>query len=302
MDKEQQADYQQAQRLLAEEKWNQASDILEALLNEVEDPHLARLTIYSLYRAHLFTRASVYVFEYLEILITNFDDAKMAIEIFLESEFYIAARLAVVRLPGEWQEKLMPLIQEKEAQAHQNFRETLQLRLKDFYHLGDQGLYEQQDRLQAAYKLPLQEFVTGAKFILRDPFSHPLVKSSIVELLCKLKVSEQVTILWLDQQEYQIRPIELLPLSLHPVVLAGKEVIRQRLGDNNPQQEQLALQEFQLQVMFLYPRIETVITDIARWIDIIIAHINDEDVSVSDAEEKWQEKLTQLINELMEKH
>lgn len=301
MNEAQQADLAHAKELMRKDRWQDAADVLEGLVNQVDDPEIGRLTIIALYNAKQYTRASTYLLEYLDLLADNLADVRIAIDIFVQNELFILARQVVNSLP-EWKEQLMPLITAGEKKMHAEYQETMQTRLRDFYHLGDYALPEQQSRLQAAFKLPLDEFVTGAKFLLRDPFTHPLVKSSLVELLCKLQVDDSVTIYWLDKQEYEVVPTELTPLKDSPLVIAGKREISQKTGDDNPQTEQLAIQQFQLQVMFLYPRISAVITDIGEWTDELIARVEGRALTTQTPMSEWQERLEKLINELIEKH
>lgn len=301
MNEEQQASFQQAKELLAKEQWQPASEVLEGLVNDVDSPVVGRLTIIALYHAKQYTRACSYLFEYLDLMVEELADAQIAVDIFVQNELFILARQVVNSLP-EWRAQLMPLIEAGEQRTESKYQETMQTQLRDFYHLGDYPLPEQQSRLQAAFKLPLAEFLTGAKFLLRDPFTHPLVKSSLVELLCKLRVNEQVTYYWLDKKEYPVVPTALVPLKDHPLVIAGKREINHQIGDQNPQTAQAAVQEFQLQVMFLYPRLDAVITDIDVWVDLLIARLEGQKISVPTRVSEWQERLATMIDELIEKH
>lgn len=198
MNEAQQDKYLQAKKLVDEEQWQDASEILEGLVTEVDDSEVGRLTIIALYHTQQFTRACTYLFEYLEVMFDDFTDAQIAISILVQNELFILARQVISSL-SQWQDELLSLVVAGEEKSRQEYQETLQARLRDFYHLGDYSLTEQQSRLQAGFKLPLNEFITGSKFLLRDPYTHPLVKSSLVELLCKLQVNDPVTIYWLDK-------------------------------------------------------------------------------------------------------
>ena len=301
MNEAQQDKYLQAQKLVDEEQWQDASEILEGLVTEVDDSEVGRLTIIALYHTQQFTRACTYLFEYLEVMFDDFTDAQIAISILVQNELFILARQVISSL-SQWQDELLSLVVAGEEKSRQEYQETLRARLRDFYHLGDYSLTEQQSRLQAAFKLPLNEFITGSKFLLRDPYTHPLVKSSLVELLCKLQVNDPVTIYWLDKTEYTVIPADLLPLNGLPIVAEGKRLISIKCGNQNPQTERLANQEFQLQVMFLYPRVEQTIVDIDEWINILIGRIEGKTIEEKSDAAKWQSRLGEQIDELMEKH
>ncbi|MBC8744963.1 hypothetical protein H5W18_10345 [Lactobacillus sp. Marseille-P7033] len=301
MNEAQQDKYLQAKKSVDEEQWQDASEILEELVTEVDDSEVGRLTIVALYHTQQFTRACTYLFEYLEVMFDDFTDAQIAISILIQNELFILARQVISSL-SQWQDELLSLVVAGEEKSQQEYQETLQARLRDFYHLGDYSLTEQQSRLQAAFKLPLNEFITGSKFLLRDPYTHPLVKSSLVELLCKLQVNDPVTIYWLDKTEYTVIPADLLPLNGLPIVAEGKRLISIKCGNQNPQTERLANQEFQLQVMFLYPRVEQTIVDIDEWINILIGRIEGKTIEEKSDAAKWQSRLGEQIDELMEKH
>ncbi|MBB1095305.1 hypothetical protein LTY36_00555 [Limosilactobacillus agrestis] len=301
MNETQQDQYLQAQKLIAEEKWQEASDILEDLISDVDDSEIGRLTIIALYHSQQYIRACTYLFEYLEVMFDSFSDAQIAITILCQNELFVLAREVISSL-SQWQEDLLPIVVRGEEKSRLDYQETLQTRLRDFYHLGDYSLQEQQSRLQAAFKLPLNEFVTGAKFLLRDPYTHPLVKSSLVELLSKLQVTDPVTIYWLDKNEYTIVPADIEPLNLLPIVSEGKKLIAEKCGNQNPQTEKMAIQEFQLQAMFLYPRVNQIIKDIDEWTDVLIARIEGKKVVTDTFSSTWQERLSKEIDELIEKH
>ncbi|GGI62773.1 hypothetical protein [Limosilactobacillus caviae] len=301
MNEAQQDKYLQAKKLVDEEQWQDASEILEGLVTEVDDSEVGRLTIIALYHTQQFTRACTYLFEYLEVMFDDFTDAQIAISILVQNELFILARQVISSL-SQWQDELLSLVVAGEEKSRQEYQETLQARLRDFYHLGDYSLTEQQSRLQAGFKLPLNEFITGSKFLLRDPYTHPLVKSSLVELLCKLQVNDPVTIYWLDKTEYTVIPADLLPLNGLPIVAEGKRLISIKCGNQNPQTERLANQEFQLQAMFLYPRVEQTIVDIDEWINILIGRIEGKTIEEESDAAKWQSRLGEQIDELMEKH
>ncbi len=88
--------------------------------------------------------------------------------------------------------------------------------------------------MQAAFKLPLNEFITGAKFLLRDPYTHPLVKSSLVELLSKLQVADPVTVYWLDKKEYTVVPADIQPLNYCQSLVKVKRLITEKCGKSKP--------------------------------------------------------------------
>lgn len=109
MNETQQDQYLQAQKLIAEEKWQEASDILEDLINEVDDSEIGRLTIIALYHSQQYTRACTYLFEYLEVMFDSLSDAQIAIKILCQNELFVLARQVISSL-SQWQEDLLTIV------------------------------------------------------------------------------------------------------------------------------------------------------------------------------------------------
>ncbi|MGM9892456.1 hypothetical protein [Limosilactobacillus sp.] len=301
MDEEQAKQYQKAQHLIAEKQWLAAAAILEELINKAPNDEVTKKLVWALYQAQQFARAFVYFVEQPAVFTSERQDAELAVRLLLHNQSYIAARLFINELPLAWQTPLLSLVVDSENQAREKYQTTLQTRLRSFYHLGDCSLAEQQERVSDAQQLPLQEYLTGAQFLLRDPFTHQLIKASLVDTLRQLGVDEQVTVRWLDGQEYQLVPADVLAIDEQPVVRELRARLAAELGNQNPSELQLANQELQMQLMILYPLIEQKITDATGWIQYLIARIRGEQVATNPAIEQLQGQLSKIIDDLSQK-
>lgn len=298
MNQEQTKRYQQAEELIKEAKWGPAGDILDSLVEETADPLATRQLVRVLYEDHQYVQALSNILEEPTLFYQDESSASLAVKIMVQNQRFMLARLFATGGPKEWQEKLAKLIQVGEQVAVAKYQQTMQQRLKAFYHLGDGSLLEQRQRLEEAYALPLADFILGARFVLRDPFVHYLIKADIIESLCKLSVDIQLDYLWIDNQEYQVNPAKLSAQDATPAVNAVRQIIKDRLGDQDAIGFQMANQQFDLQLMFLFPRAQAVIKAPAEWADVLLQTLNGQELGDHTATEKWQQHLMTMISTL----
>ncbi|WP_242362462.1 hypothetical protein [Limosilactobacillus antri] len=301
MNNEQEERYQKALQLMTDEKWLAASSLLEDLINESPSDDVTKALVLALYRAKQYARAFVYFTEQPEVFTGDKGHARLAVYLLLHNQSYITARLFITDLPLDWQAEFEGLIAEAERTAEEKFQTTIQTALRSFYHLGDCPLSEQQERLGAARQLPLTEYLTGAQFLLRDPYAHQLIKAALVDTLRQLGIDRLMALRWLDGREYSINPAKLPAIEELPVVQDLHQALAARLANQNPSEYQLASQELQLQLMLLYPLIENKVIDADGWIDCLVGQIQGEKVSGQPAILATQRQLNQVIDDLGEK-
>lgn len=299
MEKNNTTAYQKALKLIGDQRWSEASALLEDLVAQKPVPEYIRNLVSSLSHDHQYMRALDYIVSDPTAFYYSFDWSKLAVTIFLASQYYISARLFVVGGPEEWQRKLTMTIIAAEQDAEREYTETIRQGLRRFYHLGDATIRNQQIRLREAYQLPLATFLTGVKFVLRDPFVHPLVRANIIEVLRKLKITEPLTYYWLDKQEHQVIPAELPELKDILAVKETEQQLQKRLANDNPTLYKAALQQFNLQLLFLMPRISEVITQPIQWADYLIATLNGQTLAGKSEEVgKWQQLIMEQLEHL----
>lgn len=302
MNNEQEEQYQKALKLLTEEKWLKAASLLEDLLNQVPSDDVTKSLVLALYRGKQYARAFVYLVEQPAVFAADQSNARLAVHLLLHNQSYISVRLFIAGLPADWQRELIQLVEEGERDARQKFRTTIQTELRSFYHLGDCSLNEQQERLSEAQQLPLDEYLTGAQFLLRDPFTHQLIKASIVDTLRQIGIEKEMVIRWIDGEEYSFVPGDLLSIDDLELVQALRNELTNELGNHNPSELQLANQELQMQLMLLYPLINDQINDVKEWVRCLIMRIRGEKGKVNPKIMATQEQLTKIIDDLSEKH
>lgn len=298
MDERQKRQFRRAMVLIRQQKWQAASNILGNLLAITNTPVIVKKQVLVLVHLHQYVQAQNLVFDQPTLFLGTQVDAKLALQVLLANQHFIKARLFITGAPQTWQTELKQLITDSEQAAELKYQATIKQTLQQFYHLGDGNIRQQRERLDNAYNLPLNDFLLGTRFVLRDPFVQPLIKSDILEKLRAIGVATSVTYLWLDNHEYQVIPAQLKASDDLPIVHAVRRTLRKRLANQDIMRYQLASQQFNLQIMFLFPRITTVITDPQRWVAVLLATINGQKIPTTDQAVKWQQLITTRINEL----
>lgn len=290
--------YRKALSLMKKQKWSAASEQLEGLYEHHHKAAYVRKLAQALYMDHQYIRGMTYVWQAVNDFYLNKDSAFLALRLLLKSQYFIRARLFIANGPQEWRKEFTKRVKKEESFVEEHYRETINESLKKFYHIGDVPVSGQRNRLEEAYHLPLADFLNGARFVLRDPFTNPLVRANIIDVLREIGVNEQLTYCWLDGKEYHVVPAELQPIDTIEEVKAVRTIISERLENDNPQLYNAALQQFNLQVMFLVPRIAAVITVPTEWADYLIAHLTGSACQVSERVVKWQRQIMEQIEKL----
>lgn len=298
MDEQQNHQIRQAMTLIKHQKWQAASNILGNLLTITNAPIIVKKQVLVLVHLHQYVQAQNLVLDEPMLFLTTLTDAKLALQVFLANQHFMKARLFIVSASSAWQKELKQLITDSEQAAEIKYQETIKQALRRFYHLGDGNIRQQQEQLANAYDLPLNDFLLGIRFVLRDPFVQPLIKSDILETLRNIGLATNVTYLWLDNHEYQVIPAQLEALEELPIVQTVRRILRQRLANQDIMRYKLASQQFNLQLMFLFPRITTVITDPQHWVTVLLATIDGQKRQPTDQIVKWQKLIATRINEL----
>lgn len=290
--------YRKALSLMKKQKWSAASEQLEELYGYHHKAVYVRKLAQALYLDHQYIRGMTYVWQAVGDFYLDKDSAFLALQLLLKSQYFIRARLFVANGPQKWRKEFTKQVKAEESFVEGHYQETINEELKKFYHIGDVPVSGQRNRLEEAYHLPLADFLNGARFVLRDPFTHPLVRANIIDVLREIGVSEELTYCWLDGREYRVVPAELQPIDTIKEVRAVRAAISERLENDNPQLYNAAFQQFNLQIMFLIPRIAAVITMPAEWADYLIAHLTGSSCQVPEKVIKWQQQIMEQIEKL----
>lgn len=208
------------------------------------------------------------------------------LEILIQNGLFIPARLAVNTQPQGNQKNFLTKIQNAEKTVEEQQSATVHQKLKNFYHIGDCSEWEQQQVLNDSDHLPMKEYVQGAQFILRDPFTNQLIRNAVIHTLADLGYSEAVKLIWLDKQEYSVVPASI---QTSGIIHETEHLLEKRL-ENNPTELQNLSRILKVQFLCLYPFVSKVVTDPVAWIEVLTGSISEDSDQIRHAQ-KWQKMI-----------
>lgn len=195
--------------------------------------------------------------------------------VLLHNELFIPARLSVnnyERLYGQSEaKKYLKMVKQEEDKAEKEQDNTIQQNFKNFYHIGDQPVWEQQATLNNADQLPLNKYLQGAQFILRDPFVKPIIRATILNTLIDLKVSQKNRFIWIDDAEHNVIPNQVDQSLRNKLTKRLQGILSHRLANDNPIDYQNYLKQLKIQLLLLTPFEDKVIKDSQVWIDVLLS-------------------------------
>lgn len=292
-----------AKELLEKKNWSQASVILENLYQTSADIEINHLLVEALYMDQQYKLAQQYADEYQASFLATLELYKLMVALMLQNHQFIFARqFALVSENSQWVAIAIDEIEQHEQSDLTNLAITVKLITQQFYHLGDENFNEQKRRFELGYQLPMAQYVMGAKFLLRDPFTNPVIRASILQVLQQLHFDETVKVYWLDEQEHEVNCQKLIPIDKNDRVIGVLDAFEQKLGQEDPIALQMLSQEFQLQMVFCYPFINSVVTDSDKWAALAIARFKNQtnDIPTTSKISNWQTKLAQLSEQLLQ--
>lgn len=296
MNSEQINQFEKAKKLFNENKWRDAATIFLDLQNQVDDKQVIKWATKALYNSKQYKLAYQIATQDPQVFS---DDVSFLVQVCLRDQHFISTRVLILRQPVDVAAKLLPLVQEAELKYQREFKTTIQNQLRTFYHLGDYPLAEQRKRLLAADQLPLADFMIGAKFLLRDPFTQQFVRADILNILQQLKWRERVTMLCVDQKEHSIIPDDLPIAYQNPLIVKCHQILDNKLGQNDPQILRALQIQLDLQAILLNPLIDEVIIDPQQWDEVMYQRATTGEYLGEDEQIiHWQKKLNQFIDKL----
>lgn len=294
--KEQEKEVTLAKKELASKQAHQAVKRLAALDDQVDDKQLRYLYARALIADQQYTKAWRLVENDQDFYIADKERQSFYLRLILHNQLFITARLFATKVGSQ---AMIAMITHAEQEARLTEAATIRAREKNFYHLGDRPLRGQQERFEEAAKLPLANYIKAAQFVIRDPYVHPLLRSSVIQDLANLQVDQEMTFYWIDEQEYRVNPGKLKALDKIPVVVSIIDRIQDKYGQDDPLSYQSFIQQFHLQLILLYPRIEETIVDEDAWFDVLTSYSHTGNTDPIKNAYAWQSKLMKIIQKLM---
>lgn len=296
MNAKNEAAFRKAKDFLKIGKPQQALPILEDLYAQVDENNVIATYAQTLYQAQQYIKAARVANDNQSCFLQKHDE--LFVQIMLAARLPLTARLFTAQLKDAKQAVLTKQIVEAEDNLKINSASTLRENARGFYHLGDLPVIQQRAQFIAAASLPLDEYLKGAKFVLRDPYVYPLIKSSIVRDLATLKVPDKMTIYWLDHEEHQFYPVKISATEQLKIVKEIRQSIKEAFANSDPQSFKLYSRNFDLQLMFLYPFVDLAIQDSNSWFAALTNNADAQGQNESQAT-KWQKLIERLAAKML---
>ncbi|VDG30606.1 hypothetical protein [Lactobacillus sp. CBA3605] [Lactiplantibacillus mudanjiangensis] len=264
----------QAQTAANAGHWSQAASLFETAYQTEQSFAINQQLVPALAKTQKYTAASTYAAEFEATYLTTATNFNLYLTILLASHQFIKAHIIVVaaqQAESSWASDAKQQVVTAEAQAEQSMAQTLTVTMRQFMHLADQPVAEQTARLAAAQHLTLTKYLTAAKFLLVDPFLSQLVRVEVLYTLRAVGIDTSVQFRWFDQTELTIVPITLPAIGQDATSQQLDQTLQSTIGQTDAGQYENLQAVLPLQLMYLYPQPEKIITDADVWIKLLIA-------------------------------
>ena len=277
---------------------DQALDSLISAYQLQQTIEVNHLLVTVLMAQNQYQEAQVYANEYFDSYLDNKEDVQLYLSLILHNHYFLNAWELLTWLPEKWQLTFTKKIQEAESNYRDTQAQTIKMIARHFYHLSDGELADQQKRLMAANKLPRDEYVMGAKFILRDPFLPQMSRVSILDQLRRIDVSETVMFLDLTETLVPVVPNHLQDImhdKTYQKIIDALSDYEKELG---PDMIHGLGEQVKLLLMLAYPDLTLVVEDTKSWVAGLVAETFGMPMPVeSEKQMIWRQKLQKnLIN------
>lgn len=280
-----------AKELLDSGRVHQALPILEDLYQQVDNDDVTVNYVRALYQAQQYMVASRVANDNQNYFLSG--EEKLFVQTMLAAHKPLAARLFMGRVSSKQQLSLLKQIENAEEYLRSNFCATVRKNTANFYHMGDLSMADQLVQFEAADNLPLEDYLNGAKLVLRDPNVYPLIKSSIARDLAALQVNDEFMFYWLDHQEHSFYPQKMHFAEDMAVVKDIKSMIEDEFANSDPLLYEQYWQTLRLQLMFLYPFVDLAIRDAETWFAILVGKKIGQS-QMTDEAKHWQKLIEKL--------
>ncbi|MGX7052072.1 type I restriction endonuclease subunit R [Leuconostoc palmae] len=286
-----------AEEEITQKNWHDASETLMTIYESVGNFDVNYRLVNALAMDEQYQLAASYADDFLTDYLEKESDFRLIVTLAIKNQnFVYAQQLVSLCNNAAMKQTLIENIRHAEQIAKDTMSITFQTISRQFYHLSDYDIVEQRDRYESARHLPIEEFVTGAKYLLVDPYVTPIIRATLLEDLQKLNVTETITYRWLDNELYNIK-LDTIPLLTESKIFeVVAELLDEKLGHDDPVAIDILAQQVRFEMTLIYPKVDEIITEPEEWVNASIDKYYDKD---SDYEPSKQKKWHQHVRELI---
>ncbi|MCO0831638.1 hypothetical protein NFX39_00830 [Fructobacillus sp. W13] len=242
------------------------------------------------------TVAKEYVGEYLG----QKKDYQFYFELCLNASYFIMARrMAVESIEPEDKERRLKEVDAAEKVAQIEQGEALKRAARRFHHISGYDVLEQQQIYQDALSLPVNDYVAGARAVLQDPYTLPLIQASILTDVQCLVLHQEFTYRFLDGKEYTTILCEQPRPLRDPNFEDGRAYLLKAVGQDDPVAFEMLMDQLKLEMHVLFPQIHRIENPIA-WVQADMTLFNGHDEENFEEESDEQKNLHQMVHHALE--
>ncbi|MDF7626533.1 type I restriction endonuclease subunit R [Lactobacillaceae bacterium L1_55_11] len=281
--------------------WHQAAETFAELYQAWPAFDSNYRLVTALFMDHQYQLAADYADDFLSDYLEDVSHFKLVVAIAVQNHNFVdAQQLVMTSEDADLRKELLAGIRADEKEASETMVTTFKTVARQFYHMSDYDLPAQHERYQAAHYLPVDQFVTGAKFLLVDPYTLPVMRATLLEDLAKLGVSDELGYRWVDGQNYQAQ-INDLPLAVDsPQYRDIVAFLAETVGQQDPIAYENLVQQTRMELTLLFPMIEPAVSDPKAWAQVNLSNYYQEDSTAESAgQASIHRQVQQVLNEMM---
>lgn len=282
----------QANKLWLEGQQSQAISILENVNGLKQDDDVITTLIHFYVENKQFSDAIALVQDQKKDFVSRTKIFDLYFTALIKNQEFILARKELLsqKEDSSKQSDRLAQLNVAELEYSTQFSQTIAERERNFYHIGDHRLLEQQSILHEAFQLPFKNYVNIARYNLIDPFLNQITRVAILKELILLNVKDKIKFVWIDQKRYELIPTELRDLNEQKRRIS---VLIQE--DLDPIQAEMLAQQANLMYDLSYPFPEKIFPTALEWKKGIVAQFLQHHQVVEF--EKLNQIMMSMINE-----
>lgn len=288
------------QAAFEEQSYGPALDALDEAYDLKQTPAINQMLTRVLLADGQYKTAQLFADEFIDSYLATNQTAQLYVTVALHNQQFLAAREFIMWLPEAQRADLMAQVVTAEMTARQTQQATITTIARHFYHLSDGDAISQRERLIAADKLPLDEYLVGARFVLLDPFLTAISRVSVLDRLRRLRVTQSVDMVWLDGGTLTVVPAQLESIEnmvRYQAIVTELQSYERTVG---PAMVRGLAEQVRLMLMIAYPVLERVAIEPKSWVAGLIAESLGNTMPQEAAEQsEWRAKLQAEMLALM---
>lgn len=288
------------QAAFEEQSYGPALDALDEAYDLKQTPAINQMLTRVLLADGQYKTAQLFADEFIDSYLATNETAQLYVTVALHNQQFLAAREFIMWLPEAQRADLMAQVVTAEMTARQTQQATITTIARHFYHLSDGDAISQRERLIAADKLPLDEYLVGARFVLLDPFLTAISRVSVLDRLRRLRVTQSVDMVWLDGRTLTVVPAQLESIEnmvRYQAIVTELQSYERTVG---PAMVHGLAEQVRLMLMIAYPVLERVAIEPKSWVAGLIAESLGNAMPEEAVEQReWRAKLQAEMLALM---